>query len=1104
MSKGKFKKQETAMREGESKVRHSGALAILGARYLAICLAIVCPFLLLHGGVEADTVSKRGEISDLILTDPAMKKALKLVIQEHGAILEDERYQGSKILKITGANKDDVYGAWMQSFRPEPGKPYRLSLFSRTTKAFPQAATPVLMVFFFRDADCKDRIGVKYINLPKTPDWRLTSEAIPIPAGTDNLSIGFRLAGFVPSSEALCCARLEFMEIPSTGIRPITFEDWATRPRWEAWVTGPRARVRSTTIGTAEAHSGESYLEIEGADQSDQRDFGIRDIPVTPGTKYSLSFFVRMTPNLDPRRFVVMILQYDDARKGLVNAEYWYPFEHETRVTEWTRATHDIVTHRQAGILIIPFRLVNVLPGDRLFLDDLELRQGEPTVFLRWDIEPKEGVLSGSVKLSGDIADATRSVIVSITRENQVLKEHRLTKGQDRFSFDLNDLEDNVKYFVTAKAILADGREIRCKVSDKNNTFYTFTKDRHWEGHKLGILGKNDPPPAPWPPLSYNAATHAVTTWNKTITPGAGLGSVRVAFQEPALELNDIVLSLNGTPLSETFRFSPAKASHVSPNRIVLRSAGTGRDAEIQTSITVEFEGLIRHKVVLLPAKGRSFNLDKLTLTIRFSKDYVKYCYAKDGLTFARSWRSNEYYPAFWFGNYDTGILWCANRIYPSVRKQETDWICLDSKEEASVLSFNLVNKPMQIREEPLTVEFGLLPTPTRPFQMRARTVRFRSGEDATLNVCGTMPCKEITYFGYPEFTTMEEFKAYLAQGMMPRADMLFYFGTSYAMETIPQMTFFKKEWISVPSHSYTQEHPAYKGYATGDWTTVDMGNASWTDLCLFKLKPFMEQTGIKGVYNDSAYPHIREKDGECSCPVFEAQDFHRRMCVLVHQIAPDGWFISHQGLTTAMPWAAFSDFVMNGEHLHNQLKEHSYYLEFMSLPEIRAMLAAPLGPAHFFLSQYAQPEKRSNKALMAQVAGLAMLHDAQMWVAQVPWQQVLFQMMRYKYDFGNLTKATWYPYWDKNPYLESDNQSVICSFYERNGDLFLILFNTADRKQAATLKLRDSYIKKYPGRNRIVVYHPAQQKKEQRRIQGGRITVTLDRYQPKLLTMQE
>ena len=170
-------------------------------------------------------------------------------------------------------------------------------------------------------------------------------------------------------------------------------------------------------------------------------------------------------------------------------------------------------------------------------------------------------------------------------------------------------------------------------------------------------------------------------------------------------------------------------------------------------------------------------------------------------------------------------------------------------------------------------------------------------------------------------------------------------------------------------------------------------------------------------------------------------------------------------------------------------------------MAEIRAMVAAPLGPAHMLLSQYWQVEKASNKALMSHVGGLGMVHDAQMWVAG---QEILMQMMRKKYDFGDLLNATWYPYWEKNPYLEIDKPSVICSFYERDGDLFIIVLNVTGEKQAVNIRFADAYTKKYPGTKSVRVYDPAEQREEENRTPEGKIALTLEPYLPKLLTLKK
>jgi hypothetical protein len=124
------------------------------------------------------------------------------------------------------------------------------------------------------------------------------------------------------------------------------------------------------------------------------------------------------------------------------------------------------------------------------------------------------------------------------------------------------------------------------------------------------------------------------------------------------------------------------------------------------------------------------------------------------------------------------------------------------------------------------------------------------------------------------------------------------------------------------------------------------------------------------------------------------------------------------------------------------------------------------------------------------------------MWVSE--GTDILHQMMRKKYDFGDLRGATWYPYWEKNPYLASDNPAVICSFYERNGDLFAILFNTAKVEQKVDLVFLDKYARTFPGRDTIRVYNPAAQREDVCKTESGRLSLVLEPYMTRLLTLKK
>ena len=375
-------------------------------------------------------------------------------------------------------------------------------------------------------------------------------------------------------------------------------------------------------------------------------------------------------------------------------------------------------------------------------------------------------------------------------------------------------------------------------------------------------------------------------------------------------------------------------------------------------------------------------------------------------------------------------------------------------------------------------------------------------GADSNLDAIGTSLSAAFPYYGYPELASREEFDKFLTWRNMPNATNLMNLGAGYAMETIPLLTYFKKDWLKEPRHTYPTTIPSYLPFARGDMTAVNMGERIWTDWMLWKFKKMLQETPeISGTYNDTAYPEVQEKNGEVFASVFAGRKFHQRIYVLLQRMRGDkARTIYHQGLDTILPYAAYADLVLNGEHLRGELMKNSYYTQFMGLPELRATFASPLGPSHMFLSQYRQPEKNADPKLLAHTGGIALLHDDIIWMVK---QETLLNIMREKINFGDLSKATWFPYWQENPFLQTGNEKIVASFYERTGDLFIILFNNSPEKQTADLKLLAPFLKKNSG-GQTRVYDPTTNSATTISLGANAAKIELEPWQPKLLTLKK
>ena len=916
----------------------------------------------------------------------------------------------------------------------------------------------------------------------------------------------------------------------SEGVRLIDFEQWPTRPRGDISIVAPEARVVGTTIGTGDAHSGEWYLEIEGANRLYQRSVALRNVRVRPNMTYDLSFFLRSTEHLRPNRTVLLDIRQltrdGTPLQGLSELPALAPLP----AAAWTPYERTIVTGPATEQVSVTFRFDNILPGSKLFLDDIALRPGQANVFLSWEIDPETALLTGRAVPSGDLVDAVERVTVLVLREGSVLTTREVAPEDGHFALDLHGFRDGVAHYLTAVAELRDGRcvfsvnadlsdvragrrevktafrgrDVTVHLTDKYNlsTTYVRPESRVWEHNTLGLLADDEAPPAPWTPVEFEAATGTVQTWNNTFVPGDGLSTLDIRYRDSgqAMTSAPIALSLDGAGLGEAFVLSKTQAVEVSPHQVRLTSSGARSALRVELETLIDFCGFVRTCLRFLPVAGARGRIERLTLNLPFAPGFARSAFCR-GVISEPSYTRKTFHPYFWAGNHETGLQWCTDRLYPGTRDQRTAWLSMTpGRDETRTLVIHLVNEPTPVPASGLTVRFGLMPCPARPFSPALRNIRMRSGPDATHDMIAGSLHAAFKHYGWPELTSRAEFEQFLRRREAPRAVPVFYLAAGYAMETVPQVTYFKKRWLNCSGHSYKSGTPVYVEYATGDTTMADMGEQSWLDLVIWQFRRLLDQAPeIKGIYNDTNYPTVEEEDGLVHCPVFAGYEYHKRLHVLLQRRrGAEAVTMYHHDLDPLLPYTAFADYLLVGEGVRMQLLEHTYYLDFLTLPEFRMLFRAPIGGMPLLLPQYLQPQKANDPALQAHLVGLATLHGLGVWQRKHAHARMA---MRELFDFGDLSTAIWYPYWKGNPYIVTGNDAVLCSCYERNGELFAVLFNSTRDAQQACVRVTDAL--RRAGAVRLRVYDPVAGRAEESALARESIALEFGPYLPYLLTVR-
>lgn len=229
---------------------------------------------------------------------------------------------------------------------------------------------------------------------------------------------------------------------------------------------------------------------------------------------------------------------------------------------------------------------------------------------------------------------------------------------------------------------------------------------------------------APWTPLVHRDEPdqrHAIECWNGQVALDGPFPQRIVVKQQPVLTA-PIRLTASAGPVWE-----PARIEECLPHRVTV--AGAGRLGEFQATYRtlMEFDGLLRTDLELLPPPGGT-ELSSLTLEIPVPAEVARYyrnptCQDWDG----QSWDEAEFRPYGWLGNEDRGLSWFMESEANWRRAPGQPAITIRREGDAVVVRLNLVGQKVRV-ERPLTYTFGWEATPVRPLAPQRYEWRFGSG----------------------------------------------------------------------------------------------------------------------------------------------------------------------------------------------------------------------------------------------------------------------------------------------------------------------------------------------------------------------------------------
>ena len=506
----------------------------------------------------------------------------------------------------------------------------------------------------------------------------------------------------------------------------------------------------------------------------------------------------------------------------------------------------------------------------------------------------------------------------------------------------------------------------------------------------------------------------------------------------------------------------------------------------INTTSQLEFDGMIRVDMVIIPQRGVQPELSQLWLEVPLKVGRATLFHYWPG-----SWGSAAnsgaipedglalpFKPFVWLGWEEGGLSWFAESD-KGWQPQDADR-CIEVMRQGDEVVLRLRILDTQPPQLPLTLTFGLQATPVKPMPKDFHEWRICHGANYDIvnqpvkqvsdNISGTetvldrmaeLGVKTLVFHehwtpiqNYWETTQEDKLKNLVSECHQRGIKLLLYFG--YELSTL------SPEWGELADKVLVKNPQG--GLAGGYHRQPEQRdyivcyNSEWQDRLVEGITQALEHYGFDGVYLDGTiepWGCANEQHGcgyrdalgdvKVSYPIFAVRKLMQRLYTLIH---PKGGFVNpHQSTCCVTPTLAFCHSYWDGEQFGGgELGGDS--LQKLPLAAFRAeFMGKNFGVPCEFLVYEKPPEWTFEHAL-----AFSLLHDVRVRPGGFGKSlELMSKIWKAMTDFG-VNKAEWHPYWRNQQFLRTEPESVKVSFYLQESQALLVVSNLSAQQEVEGL----------------------------------------------------
>lgn len=603
---------------------------------------------------------------------------------------------------------------------------------------------------------------------------------------------------------------------------------------------------------------------------------------------------------------------------------------------------------------------------------------------------------------------------------------------------------------------------------------------------------------SPWTPVTVktNASGVEVGVWGRSHKfANTALPSSMVTMGEDILAAPiRLVGKVSGKPIE--WKRGGNFVFHTDKSHAIVSGWQASDDLIVNTTTRVEFDGLLRVDLVVLPQRKMTPKLEQLWLEVPIQRERASLFHYFPG-QWGKSKNSGElpdaglvlpFKPFIWLGREDRGLGWFAESDKGWQPQPVDRAIEIVPQGSEVLLRLRLLDSLAKL---PVTFTFGFQATPVKPWPKDFH--EWRIWHVPQLGVGSTLPIPKEWWLCHRAFPDRNPV-AVLDRGAKLGAKTAVFHEDWAPIQNYP-MTFPEAEFKGIVDacHQRGMKVLVYHGYefsplapewaelhdevlvknAKGDITPgwyrhpeqrdfKVCYNSVWRERLADGIEQAKKRYGYDGLYLDGTVEPwaccnerhgcgYRAADGTLrpTYPIFGVRQFMQRLYGLVH---PGGGLISaHQSTCCLTPTLAFADAYWDGEQFAGgELSGDP--LKNLPLGAFRAeFMGRNYGVPAEFLAYERPPQWTFDHAL-----AVSLLHDVRVRPCGLASLEKMSPIWNVMTRFG-VGEAEWHPYWESKPLATAQPEPMKVSLYARlgakgkGGRALLVVSNlSADQAAAA------------------------------------------------------